>query len=195
MTIDPVVYGNVMLTAIAVLLLLLLFAVLMLSNQMRNFIEKTSKETSKTKEKKATTLNFKKIQQENISDSADTSTERSEDNRKKDSNPSLIYTSDSIQENLLLLFRHYSLKSFTMATSDGLVISSTEDRSTAEADAANYSYMYQKDSQPESDKIRLIGIPYKGKTVVGIIKSDSDLSKTDLLLIEKDIRFILGKNM
>ena len=63
MTIDPVVYGNVMLTAIAVLLLLLLFAVLMLSNQMRNFIEKTSKETSKTKEKKATTLNFKKIQQ------------------------------------------------------------------------------------------------------------------------------------
>ncbi|MDD3977291.1 MAG: hypothetical protein PHI15_03935 [Methanomicrobium sp.] len=191
MTIDPVVYGNVMLTAIAVLLLLLLFAVLMLSNQMRNFIEKTSK----TKEKKATTLNFKKIQQENISDSADTSTERSEDSRKKDSNPSLIYTSDSIQENLLLLFRHYSLKSFTMATSDGLVISSTEDKSTAEADAANYSYMYQKDSQPESDKIRLIGIPYKGKTVVGIIKSDSDLSKTDLLLIEKDIRFILGKNM
>ena len=171
MIIDPIVYGNLMLTAIAVILFLLLIAIVILSRRLKTAFPAVKKETVDVKEKPA----------------------EKKKEKQKETDPAELYTSESIEENLRGLFKHYKLNSFTMATSDGLVISSTE--SDPDMDAANYSYLYLEGQQPESPNVRLIGVPHKGGTVVGIIKSDDELSDNDLVMIERDIRFILRRNL
>ena len=114
-----------------------------------------------------------------------------EEERAKD--PGEYYTADSIRDNLLALFDRYRLNSFTMSTSDGLVISSTDPN--PEEEAAKYSYLYQQGKQPDVDNVRLIGVPHKGGTVVGIVKADDVLSEKDLEFIERDINFILRKTV
>lgn len=114
-----------------------------------------------------------------------------EEERGKD--PADYYKADSIRENLLALFDRYKLNSFTMSTSDGLVISSTDPN--PEEEAAKYSYLYQQGEQPDVPNIRLIGVPYKGGTVVGIVKADDELSEKELEFIERDINFILKKTV
>lgn len=114
-----------------------------------------------------------------------------EEERAKD--PGEYYKSDSIRDNLLALFERYKLNSFTMSTSDGLVISSTDPN--PEEEAAKYSYLYQQGKQPEISNVRLIGVPHKGGTVVGIVKADDELSEKELEFIERDINFILRKNV
>ncbi|MBN1431325.1 MAG: hypothetical protein JW931_00970 [Methanomicrobiaceae archaeon] len=116
---------------------------------------------------------------------------RLEEERGKD--PAEYYQSDSIRDNLLALFERYKLNSFTMSTSDGLVISSTDPN--PEEEAAKYSYLYQQEKQPDVPNIRLIGVPYKGGTVVGIVKADDELSEKELEFIERDINFILRKTV
>ena len=173
MTIDPVVYGNLMLTAIAVILLLLLIVIIVALMRFKKTFPAAIQEISK----QTNDIEEKKVKYEG----------------EKETDPSKLYTEDSIAKNLLNLFNYYKLNSFTMATSDGLVISSTDP--DPDLDAANYSYLYLKGEQPESPKIRLIGVPHKGGTVVGIIKSEEELLDNDLSLIERDLRFILRKNL
>lgn len=173
MIIDPTIYANLILTVIAVILLLFFItAVLILLSLKKAFPVIKGENEIKLTEKKE---------------------ERTTLKEGKESDPSKLYQSKSIEENLIGLFKHYHLTSFTMATSDGLVISSTDPNS--DEDAANYSYLYLQGKQPESPNVRLIGVPHKGGTVVGIIKSEDELSETDLILIERDIRFILRKNL
>ena len=114
-----------------------------------------------------------------------------EEERGRD--PAEYYKADSIRDNLLALFDRYRLNSFTMSTSDGLVISSTDPN--PEEEAAKYSYLYQQEKQPDVPNIRLIGVPYKGGTVVGIVKADDELSEKELEFIERDINFILRKTV
>ena len=114
-----------------------------------------------------------------------------EEERSKD--PADYYRGDSIRENLLELFERYKLNSFTMSTSDGLVISSTDPN--PEEEAASYSYLQQQGRQPDIPNIRLIGVPYKGGTVVGIVKAEDELSEKELEYIERDIHFILKKSV
>ncbi len=116
---------------------------------------------------------------------------RLEEERGRD--PAEYYQSASIRENLLALFERYKLNSFTMSTSDGLVISSTDPN--PEEEAAKYSYLYQQEKQPDVPNIRLIGVPYKGGTVVGIVKADDELSEKELEFIERDINFILRRTV
>jgi len=111
--------------------------------------------------------------------------------RSKD--PAEYYRGDSIREDLLALFDRYKLNSFTMSTSDGLVISSTDP--SPEEDAARYSYLYQQGKQPDVENIRLVGVPYKGGMVVGIVKAEDELSEKELEFIERDIHFILKKSV
>ena len=114
---------------------------------------------------------------------------RVEEERGKD--PAGYYNSDSIKENLLALFSRYNLNSFTMSTSDGLVISSTDPN--PEEEAAKYSYLYQQGKQPDVPNIKVIGVPHKGGTVIGIVKAEDELSEKELEFIERDIEFILRK--
>jgi len=180
MTIDPIMYGNLMLTVIAVLLFLLfLTGILILIRLKKAF---PAKEEEKTKKR------FKKAQKAVINEET-----KENEEETHEPEPSELYQNKSIEQNLIELFKHYSLNSFTMATSDGLVISSTD--SDPDEDAANYSYLYLQGKQPESANVRLIGVPHKGGTVIGIIKSDDDLSEKDLVLIERDIRYILRRNL
>ncbi|UUX93607.1 hypothetical protein [Methanoplanus endosymbiosus] len=174
MTIDPIMYANLILSAIAVILILILAAIVLILLHMRSLPPKI-KEKAEDKESNKKIENDKKTKDKEVAE------------------PSTLYKSESIEENLMEIFRQYKLTSFTMATIDGLVISSTE--SYPDEDAANYSYMYLQGSQPESPYIKLIGVPYKGGTVVGIIKSENELSENDITLIERDIRYILRKNM
>lgn len=114
-----------------------------------------------------------------------------EEERGKD--PAEYYTADAIRDNLLALFDRYKLKSFTMSTSDGLVISSTDP--DPEEEAARYSYLHQQGKQPEVPNVKLIGVPYKGGTVIGIVKAEDELTEKELEFIERDIRFILRKSV
>lgn len=116
---------------------------------------------------------------------------RLEEERSKD--PAEYYRGDSIREDLIALFDRYKLNSFTMSTSDGLVISSTDPN--PEEDAARFSYLYQQGKQPDVENIRLIGVPYKGGIVVGIVKTEAELSEKELEFIERDIHFILKKSV
>ena len=114
-----------------------------------------------------------------------------EEERGKD--PAEYYTADAIRDNLLALFDRYKLNSFTMSTSDGLVISSTDP--DPEEDAARYSYLHQQGKQPDVPNVRLVGVPYKGGTVVGIVKAEDELTEKELEFIERDIMFILRKSV
>ncbi|WOF17163.1 hypothetical protein F1737_10970 [Methanoplanus sp. FWC-SCC4] len=111
----------------------------------------------------------------------------------KEKNPEDIYLHGTIEENLPVLSDTYSLSSFTMATSDGLVISST--KTHPEEDAAKYSHLYNMNRQPDDPKTRLTGVSFRGGTVIGIMKSDTELPEGVLELIKRDISFILRKNL
>lgn len=177
MTVDTLIYGNLILTAIAVILLLIFITnIFILLHLKKEAPAKIKKEEKKEKISEVKTKKEEKAQpSEKITD------------------PSKLYKAESIEKNLIELFGHYNLNSFTMATSDGLVISSTDP--DAEEDAASYSYLYLQGKQPESLNVRLIGVPHKGGTVVGIIKSDDELSENSLALIERDIKYILRRNI
>jgi hypothetical protein len=177
MTITPEIYANLALTAIAIILLLILATLVLILRRLGLNTQKPDKKEAARTEK---TGGYPEK-------------EGGKNRAAEDTDPSALYSSQSIEENLKGLFSHYRLNSFTMATSDGLVISSTD--KNPEEDAAKYSYLYLQGKQPQSSKIRLIGVPHKGGTVVGIIKSDEELPKEDLSLIERDIRYILRRNM
>lgn len=91
----------------------------------------------------------------------------------------------SLQEHLAAIAEKYSLTSFTLATTDGLVIGST--RSDPQKEAAEWSYLYQQGERPENEDVRLIGVPHKGETVIGIARPVRKVSSDALPVLEQDV--------
>ncbi len=83
----------------------------------------------------------------------------------------------------------YSLDSFTIATSDGLVFASSGG-STAQEDAAIYSRKY---NGKEPAGMVLFSLDHKGSDLVGIVRSTDSITGVTQKCIESDIKKILNK--
>jgi len=92
----------------------------------------------------------------------------------------------SLEETLGAISEKYSLASFTLATTDGLLIGST--KPGGEDEAARYSYLYTQGRLQDETGAELIGIPYRGETVVGIAHPSEHLSAEQMSALEQDIR-------
>ena len=93
------------------------------------------------------------------------------------------------QQSLRALAGKYSLDSFTIATSDGLVIASSGG-STAQEDAAIYSWKYDG---KEPAGMALFNLNHKGSDLVGIVRSQEIITGETQKCIESDIKNILTK--
>jgi hypothetical protein len=91
----------------------------------------------------------------------------------------------SIQEQVAALGKKYSLTSLTLATPDGLSIGST--RSDPQAEAAEYSYLFLQGKEPEDIQVKIIGVPHKGNTVVGIIRSAQNMPPDVISMLEGEV--------
>jgi len=94
-------------------------------------------------------------------------------------------TSQSIQEQIAALGRKYRLTSLTLATPDGLPIGST--MSDPQAEAAEYSYLFLQGKEPEDERVKIFGVPHKGSTVVGIIRSAQGMSPDVIRMLEGEV--------
>jgi hypothetical protein len=94
-----------------------------------------------------------------------------------------------LQRCLLALAGKYSLDSFTIATSDGLVLASSGS-STAQEDAASYSRNYDVE---EPEGVTLFGLNHKGSELTGIIRSQGIITVETQIRIEKDTKDILNR--
>ncbi|MDK2891112.1 MAG: hypothetical protein PWR21_1744 [Methanoculleus sp.] len=92
----------------------------------------------------------------------------------------------SLEETLGAISEKYSLASFTLATTDGLLIGST--KPGGEDEAARYSYLYTQGRLQDETGAELLGIPYRGETVVGIAHPSEHLSAEQMSALEQDIR-------
>ncbi len=92
----------------------------------------------------------------------------------------------SLEETLGAISEKYSLASFTLATTDGLLIGST--RPGAQNEAARYSHLYTQGKLHDETGAELLGIPYRGETVVGIARPSEHLSAEQMSTLEQDIR-------
>jgi hypothetical protein len=101
----------------------------------------------------------------------------------------LLKNCRNLQESLLALTGKYSLDSFTIATSDGLVFASSGGE-TAQVDAAHYS-RYNAGKDPAG--MTLFGLFHKGSDLTGIIRSSVDISPEIRKRIENDTKDILNR--
>lgn len=92
----------------------------------------------------------------------------------------------SLEEYLGAIGEKYSLASFTLATSDGLLIGST--RPDAQGEAAQYSHLYTQGKLRDETGAELLGIPYRGETVIGIARPSEHLSADVMSALEQDTR-------
>ncbi len=92
----------------------------------------------------------------------------------------------SLEETLGAISKKYSLASFTLATTDGLLIGSTKPGS--EEEAARYSHLYTQGRLHDEAGAELLGVPYRGETVVGIAHPSEHLSAEQMSALEQDIR-------
>jgi len=97
----------------------------------------------------------------------------------------------SLEEYLGAIGRKYSLASFTLATADGLLIGST--RPGSEDEAARYSHLYAQGRLQDETGAELLGIPYRGETVVGIVRPSEHLSAELMNALEQDTRDALQR--
>ncbi|MBP7299816.1 MAG: hypothetical protein KA967_05410 [Methanoculleus sp.] len=97
----------------------------------------------------------------------------------------------SLEENLGAISRKYSLASFTLATADGLLVGST--RSGSEDEAARYSHLYARGERQDGTGAELLGIPYRGETLVGIARPKEHLSAELMNALEQDTRDALQR--
>lgn len=95
-------------------------------------------------------------------------------------------TTGSLEESLGAIGEKYSLASFTLATADGLLIGST--RPGGEDEAARYSHLYTQGRLQDETGAELLGIPYRGETVVGIARPSEHLSTEEMRALEEDTR-------
>jgi len=107
------------------------------------------------------------------------------------SNPDadLLENCQDIQQSLLVLAGKYSLDSFTIATSDGLVFASSGS-STAQEDAARYNRKHNV-SNPEG--VTLFSLDHKGSELTGIIRPQGIITRDALKHIENDTQDILNR--
>lgn len=90
----------------------------------------------------------------------------------------------SLEECLGAIGEKYNLASFTLATADGLLIGST--RPGAQGEAAQYSYLYTRGKLRDETGAELLGIPYRGETVIGIARPSEHLSADQMSALEQD---------
>jgi hypothetical protein len=100
--------------------------------------------------------------------------------------------SQSFQQNLLILARKYSLDSFTIATSDGLVFASSGG-TTAQEDAASYSRRIFPDTGNAPRGITLFSLIYQQSELTGIIRARDVVSEETKEHIKKDAEDILNR--
>jgi hypothetical protein len=101
----------------------------------------------------------------------------------------LLEHCQDLQQSLLALAEKYSLDSFTIATSDGLVFASSGG-STAQEDAASYSRNYEIG---ESAGMALFSLDHKGSKLTGIIRSQGIIKGEIQKRIESDTKDILNR--
>jgi hypothetical protein len=95
----------------------------------------------------------------------------------------------NLQQSLLALTGKYSLDSFTIATSDGLVFASSGS-DTAQDDAAKYCRKYDI---RESVGVALFSMSHKGSELTGIIRSTGIITGEIQKRIESDTKDILNR--
>jgi hypothetical protein len=98
-------------------------------------------------------------------------------------------TCQDLQRCLLALAGKYSLDSFTIATSDGLVFASSGG-STAQEDAARYC---RNHDGAESEGVTLFGVNHKGSELTAIIRSQGIITGATQIRIENDTKDILNR--
>lgn len=101
----------------------------------------------------------------------------------------LLENCQDIQQSLLALAGKYSLDSFTIATSDGLVFASSGG-SKAQEDAARYN---QKDNVSNPEGVALFSLDHKGSELTGIIRPQGVITRETLKRIENDTQDILNR--
>jgi hypothetical protein len=101
----------------------------------------------------------------------------------------LLENCQDFQQSLGALAGKYSLDSFTIATSDGLVLASSGG-STAQEDAAIYRWN-SNDKEPAG--MALFGLNHKGSELMGIVRSQETITEETLKRIESDTKDILNK--
>lgn len=92
----------------------------------------------------------------------------------------------NLEETLGAISEKYSLASLTLAAADGLLIGSTKPGS--EDEAARYSHLYSEGRLHDEEGVELLGVPYRGETVVGIAHPSEHLSDEQMNALEQDIR-------
>jgi hypothetical protein len=92
----------------------------------------------------------------------------------------------SLGETLGAISEKYSLASLTLATADGLLIGSTKPGN--EDEAARYSHLYSQGKLHDEEGVELLGVSYRGETVVGIAHPPEQLSSEQTNALEQDIR-------
>ena len=96
-----------------------------------------------------------------------------------------------ITQSLLALVEKYSLDTFTIATSDGLVFASSGG-DDANTNAATYSMMTLQDPRSDTTTVLVQGLTHKDSALVGIIRTQNPVSEEILTRITQDTQAILN---
>jgi hypothetical protein len=96
-----------------------------------------------------------------------------------------------ITQSLISLVEKYSLSTFTIATSDGLVFASSGG-DDANINAATYTTMASQDPLTQTTTVIIPRLIHKGSDLVGIIRTQNPLEEEILMNITKDTQTILN---
>jgi hypothetical protein len=102
----------------------------------------------------------------------------------------IIYGRTDITQSLLALVEKYSLGTFTIATSDGLIFASSGGENSP-TDAATYSNMVN-DPLLTTPLVIVSGLTHKGSTLVGVIRTQNPVSEDISKRIASDTQAILN---
>jgi len=103
----------------------------------------------------------------------------------------LLRGREDITQSLIALVEKYSLSTFTIATSDGLVFASSGG-DDASINAATYTTMATRDPLSKPPTVIIPGLIHKGSDLVGIIHTQNPLEEEILMKITKDTQTILN---
>ena len=92
----------------------------------------------------------------------------------------------SLQDYLAAIGEKYHLASYTLATSDGLVIGST--KTDAQKEAAEFSHLYAQGNKPDEAGVELIAVQHHGETVVGIARTAEQIPTELMSALEQDTK-------
>jgi hypothetical protein len=96
-----------------------------------------------------------------------------------------------ITQSLLALVEKYSLGTFTIATSDGLVFASSGG-DDANTNAATYGVITPQDPRSDNSTVIVPGLTHKDSALVGIIRTQNPVSEEILTRITQDTQAILN---